>query len=205
MNSRWSTCAAYGDTVIRTHSEVYTFARYAGQVTRYHTWPVHRQQSVGEHTWQMLRIYETIWGAIPSHITCAILWHDAGELFTGDVPYPAKAAHPSLKAAVDSAEAQALANMRRAPPSPELTLQEHAQVKMCDLIDMYEFGLVELTMGNDYAEPIVRVTAEAIDELGSLMPGYETDAVAAYVSRVQMRFKCTLSRLEMSTTPSRPA
>lgn len=173
--------------MIRTHAEVYSFARYAGQVTRFHNWPVHRQQSVGEHTWQMLRIYESIWGPIPPHTTSAILWHDAGELFVGDISHPAKAAHPDLKRAADTAEAVALRNMRRGPTF-ELTPSEKLRLRMVDMIDVYEFSLVEMEMGNAYAEPIVRTAGQAMDDIGLEMSVQDAKIVAEYVAKVQERF-----------------
>src|ERR1043166_2928788 len=94
-----------------TRDKVLTNARLAGQVTRYHTWPVHRQQSVGEHTWQVLRIYQQIWGSVEPEVTNYILWHDAGELVTGDPPFPFKRENPQFKESYRLAEGRAVHNM----------------------------------------------------------------------------------------------
>jgi hypothetical protein len=138
--------------------------RLAGQVLRYHTWPVHRQQSVGEHTWQVLRIYFQIFGAPGPLVTSSILWHDAGELVTGDLPFPFKAHNATVKDAIESAEYAAIATMGGVPDAG-LSDDQRRRVKTCDLIDMLEFGLHELGMGNRFAYPIVDDISESIRKL----------------------------------------
>jgi 5'-deoxynucleotidase YfbR-like HD superfamily hydrolase len=139
-------------------------SRLAGQVLRYHTWPVHRQQSVGEHTWQVMRIYYHIWGPLPSATTTAILWHDAGELATGDPPFPFKAKNPSLKSIIDSCEEEAVENMG-GNPRVALSVQEKRRVKTCDLLEMVEYGLHEYHLGNAFALPIITDVTLAIHNL----------------------------------------
>jgi len=40
-----------------SRKSVLTNARFAGMVLRYHTWPTLQKQTVGDHTWQIFRIY----------------------------------------------------------------------------------------------------------------------------------------------------
>ena len=46
---------------------------------------------------------------------------------------------------------------------PELTGEERKFVKICDLMEMYEYGMEEIMRGNRFAEPIVSRTHSAIN------------------------------------------
>src|SRR6267154_1716536 len=88
-----------------TRDQVLTSARHAGTVRRYHTWPFHHQQNIGEHSWQIARIYFQIWGPLPPEVSTYFIWHDAGELVLGDLPFPVKKNNPHLKRECDFIEA----------------------------------------------------------------------------------------------------
>lgn len=145
-------------------AKVLATARLAGQVTRYHTWPVHHRQTVGEHTWQVMRIYYQIFGPPSALVFTKLIWDDAGELVTGDLPFPIKARNPGLKAIMDSLEEQAVEGMG-GNPRPGVSDVEKRRVKTCDLIDMLEYGLHELDLGNKYAQPIVDDIGNSLRQL----------------------------------------
>jgi len=138
-------------------------ARLAGEVVRYHTWPMHHRQTVGEHTWQCMRIYWQIWGPLPPELSTYFIWHDAGELACGDLPFPVKSRDPELKAAMDKLEDDAVRRMggSHVVVTPLLKLR----AKACDLIDMHECGRIEVAMGNKLAQPIVDDTFAALEKL----------------------------------------
>ena len=160
-------------------------ARFAGQVERYHTWPVHREQSTGEHTWQVMRIWWQIWGPLSAWESTYLLWHDAGELVTGDLPFPVKSLNPKLKHTLDLLEAEAVEAMG-GPPSRrlELSVVDVRRAKVCDLLEMWEFGLAEQGMGNSYAQPIVEDTLKAARKLLKELSGEDQKLVEAYVSKM---------------------
>ena len=167
--------------------QIHANARFAGQVLRYHTWPVHRQQSVGEHTWQVMRIWSELWGPMMSEAVSAfILWHDAGELVTGDLPFPVKARNPDLKSKIDELEDQAVYVMGGPAPSDSaISHEDSVRVKICDLLEMYEFGLCEVQMGNQFAKPIVDdIAASVTDMVGRLLPE-DQEKIKSYMSRVR--------------------
>jgi hypothetical protein len=144
-------------------NKVLATARLAGEVVRYHTWPMHHRQTVGEHTWQVMRIYWQIWGPLPPELSSFFIWHDAGELATGDIPFPVKSQNPVLKAEMDALEDQAVTQMGGLLHTLEQTLKVRA--KACDLIDMHECGWAEVAMGNQFAQPIVDDTFTALERL----------------------------------------
>jgi hypothetical protein len=160
-------------------------ARFAGQITRYHTWPVFRQQSNGEHTFQVMRIYYQIWGELPQRIAETLLWHDLGEMHTGDMPFPVKRNNPTLKQEADRIEKEARRLM-----GEKISLlpsgQEALRMKVCDLLEMWEFGKTEVRMGNQYAVCIEKDTWEAACELVAQLPREDQAAIAAYTIRVEL-------------------
>lgn len=127
--------------------------RIGGQVTRYHTWPRIREQSTGEHTWQVLRILLTVWPDCPRKILHYVVFHDVGEM-AGDIPYPFKLRVPELGVGMGKAEAMVLNEMRNGwgiAGIPTLGTYEHAAFKCCESIEMWEYGLQEQALGNQYA------------------------------------------------------
>ena len=126
--------------------------RRAGLVTRYHVFPRVRDQSVGEHSWQLMRIYLTIFGQPRAEVFSYIIKHDLGEVQTGDPPYPVKARNPVLKGEMDRLEDEALASMNI--QMPDLTSEEHVRFKFCDLLDCAEHGTDEFLMGNKFMLPV---------------------------------------------------
>jgi len=164
--------------------QINSSARLAGQVERYHCWPVHRRQSVAEHTWHVMRIYWQIWGPLPEIISTHLLWHDAGELATGDLPFPVKARNPAVKVILDVLEADAVEAMGGpAGLEPNLSDQDRIRMKISDLLEMWEFGCCELAMGNQYAQPIVDDTYQAARALLEKLTPRDRELVAVYVSK----------------------
>lgn len=136
-----------------TRGDVLCSTRMAGQVKRYHTWPAITQQTVAEHCYHCMRIYYEIWHELPPQVAAYVLYHDSGELVTGDLPYPVKKNNPDLKAAADRVEALALETL--GVKLPDLDRLEKNRVKACDLIEMLEYGFYELRLGNKLATPII--------------------------------------------------
>jgi len=142
--------------------------RFAGEVERYHAWRTLRRQSVGEHTWQVLRIYDEIFGLHDAEVARWILWHDAPELITGDVPFQTKRRWPEVKKALT--EAEEVASRELDIVWPEITDLQRARIKLCDVLEMYEFGVREVQMGNQFCREVVRATAEALQDLLESLP-----------------------------------
>jgi 5'-deoxynucleotidase YfbR-like HD superfamily hydrolase len=124
----------------------------AGSVRRYHTWPVIREQTVADHSFHVIRIYWTLFGRVPDVVTEYIVWHDMGELWTGDTPYPVKKNNYALKKIMNDMEREAVYSMGGIPdPSTSLTTDHVKRVKLCDLLEMLEYALHEISLGNQFA------------------------------------------------------
>lgn len=155
-----------------------TSQRLAGSVLRYHTWPTLQQQTVADHSFHVLRIYAAMFGPPPEEVTWYILWHDLGEIATGDIPFPVKSQNWELKDTLDNLERDACESMGK-PETGLLT--DHTQrrrIKICDLIEMHEFGRVEVAMGNTLAQPVVDDTYQAALDMAE---SDEVDAIIDYL------------------------
>lgn len=142
--------------------------RRALQVTRYHTWPRLREQSVGEHSMQVMRILLAIWPDCSRELLMHCLVHDIGETVSGDPPYPVKRDNPVLKAECDRIERSAHLSMciPWGLPAPQaLTEVERAVFKLAEFIEMWEWGLHEIRLGNDYAVLVRDRCREAMDRI----------------------------------------
>jgi 5'-deoxynucleotidase YfbR-like HD superfamily hydrolase len=160
--------------------------RYAGLVKRYHTWPVIREQTVAEHTWHVLRIYDQIFGLPSLNAIRAVIYHDVGEVKTGDAPFPVKRENSDMKAAYDRVEAIHRSKLLDGvDPEDSTTVDEHRYLKICDLLEMWEYGVEERAKGNTLAQPIIDRTLEAA--LQMCETPHENLAVAKFVEKGTIR------------------
>lgn len=162
-----------------------------------------QKQSVGEHSWQMYRIYCVIWGPPSAAAAELIMKHDAGEIGTGDMPLYAKRDDPVLKRQMDLAEhsQQALSGLL---PVLGTTDQEKWRVKMCDLLEGLEHCVADVAMGNSLAMPALQNYAEAATLKINRWAGCEWDGAAqdaglAHGYLVKIREFVTFTK-EMETT-----
>lgn len=149
--------------------------RFSGAVKRYHTWPVIRADTVGEHTWNVLRIYVELFGPPAPSVTTYVVHHDSPEVYTGDPPFPIKRDNPDVKAGYQRMEREF--EETHGLSGEGLSPDDRIRVKVCDLIDMWEFGMVEMAMGNTLAENIVLRTSENIERMSQALSERERDAV----------------------------
>lgn len=126
---------------------LHTLQRYrdAGAVTRFHAKRTLRSQSVAEHTFGMLMLIRQVWPCVDADVYNAILHHDLPELDTGDVPGPAKRAHPALKSALDAVEAASgLQYPHRIPAWVA------AMIQWADALECVLWCLEEVRLGNTF-------------------------------------------------------
>lgn len=135
--------------------------RMGAGVKRYHTWPTIQQQTVADHTMNVLRIWCELFGPPHSYVTEHILYHDVGESGAGDPPFPSKQLWPALKDGHDQAERETLEGMGVYIYASDLSDIDRTKIKVCDLLEMWEFGLTEWMLGSRYAEAVVVDTLTA--------------------------------------------
>ena len=150
-------------------SDPRTDPRFAGALIRYHTWPTLRKQSNAEHMWNVARILLAVFPEVSRSLLDRALFHDIGEIRTGDLPYPIKADNPVLKSEVNRLEAEQLAFYHEVWGVPNLTASAGYGpglwlLKMCDMIEMMEFATEECNLGNMYAAIIVNRVGDWLAE-----------------------------------------
>lgn len=138
--------------------------RRAGLVKRYHVWPVIHEQNVAAHTWQLIRIMLSIWPDVPREVIVYAMLHDAGEVATGDIPYPVKAGNATLRREVENLDTWACNRMSETmllPPAaadvPEVLGPgglTKTFFKLCEMVEMWEHLWHEVNLGNRYAAAI---------------------------------------------------
>lgn len=154
--------------------DIRTDPRLAGEVSRYHVWPHIRQQSVAEHSWQVMRILLAIYPMASRGLLIYCMAHDAGEIGTGDVPYPIKKENPDLKVIMDGLETETVSAMTlkwNFPSKVTLTPEEKIIFKIAEFIEMWEWALKEQLLGNKFAEVVAsRCLKEAHDLCNKVDP-----------------------------------
>lgn len=163
-----------------TTDDVRGSLRLAGQVERYHTWPI-TKPTVADSTWHVLRIYLQVFGSPRAEVWEYVLLHDADEIATGDVPFYAKRRYPLLKAALDWAEDEHRGRVGRRLPAIDAT--EWHRFKACDLLEMHEFARVQTMMGNQFAWTVVHNVEEALANMQSALGPEDWVRVHSHMSR----------------------
>jgi len=90
--------------------------------------------------------------------------HDVAEVFTGDVPYTAKADNPALKEELLDMEMAYVSH--HDIPDPNLTLEECKLIKLADMLDLVLSSLEEIKRGNNYAKELVENGQKFIQDMG---------------------------------------
>lgn len=161
--------------------------RRAGLVLRYHTYPTLQQQSVAEHTWQVIRVLWAIWPDVPRCVIQHAMIHDCGELAIGDLPYPSKGLWSEAgKKELDRLEKGAILDMCIPwclPSPPQLKPEEYAIFKLAEYIEMYEFAWNEINLGNKYGVLIKKRCNEGITRIIATVPITIADKARKYINK----------------------
>lgn len=160
--------------------------RFAGAVRRYHTWPTIQQQTVADHTWNVIRVWWSVFGPLTAEESTYALWHDAGELLLGDLPFPVKAERAALKTVCDVVEAEGLLMLLGFNPLRGASETTRLRCKVADLVEMHEFGVTELLLGNKLAQPIIEDTWSALVVLLRRLESEVSGKIVGYVNSFRM-------------------
>lgn len=79
-------------------------AREAGNVQRCHTIPHHGEYTVGKHSFDAVSLLLILHPDPSVSLIKALMWHDCGERWTGDIPSPAKRRDELFHNALDAME-----------------------------------------------------------------------------------------------------
>ena len=139
-------------------------------------------------------------------VVALALFHDATEVFVGDVAAPVKASNPELRRSFREIEKAAAESIARMVP-PELrrvyeplvhghNSELYQWVKAADLLDAYLKSLTELTSGN-------REFAVAKTQIEATLRGLAMPEVDYFLARLAPSFEKTLDEMsEANEAPS---
>lgn len=155
-------------------------AREANKVKRFHGTPRHQEETVGHHSANVAAILLWLKPNISRASIVYALMHDWPELYTGDIPYPAKAKSKHLSAAVDDLEEHFWMNRLGAVP-PELTESERMYLKVADMLDLVLSAQDEIHMGNLYMDEMVHAGMNYIARMD--LPLWLRDKIAEAIEQ----------------------
>jgi len=109
----------------------------AGEIIRYHAVPSVRQQTNGQHCWNMIALALFIsHGDLSAEFFVELSMHDTGEFVTGDTPFTLKRDHPVLAHELRLLEAVGRGMQTICEPIG-LCAREQAILKVCDVLEGY--------------------------------------------------------------------
>ena len=130
----------------------------AGRVKRWHSFPHHGEQTVGEHTYGVVQILRYITNDMCSTTTLlAALDHDAAEAMLGDITFHAK---KQLGEKVKELEAGIAEMHGLARPLNE---EEERVVKLADLLEMGIWACNQIQLGNQAAGLVLSTVIDEIE------------------------------------------
>ena len=135
----------------------------------------------------------------PGHVAAVALYHDATEIFTGDLPTPVKYANPDIQAAYKAIEQNAADRLTATLPEElrpsfsgllsETDPQVTDLVKAADKLSAYLKCLEELKAGNLEFQSAANQTLEALNE-------YDLPELTYFMDHFLPAFQLTLDELE---------
>lgn len=137
-----------------------TLYRDAADVIRYHTKRVQRNQTIGQHSFNMMMLVQQVSPDCRKEVLLAIMHHDLPELMTGDIPAPIKRMHDRLGPLMDEIE-QDLAPLYK---EFGLTPEEEQLVKWADRMELVLWCIEEYKLGNSYTRETAQIGMQWILE-----------------------------------------
>lgn len=148
------------------------FVRNGGETRRFHGWPVLRQQTVAEHSFQVAMILQVLYGqeepGISGMLLIAALTDDLAEWVTGDPPSPFTKAMevkmPGFRAIRKGIENTVLSKAAM-DFAQFLSKEEQRKIKFADYIDGAMYCIRERAMGNQLISPAFTTFMSYLPEL----------------------------------------
>lgn len=119
--------------------------REAGMVRRCHTLPHHGQYNIAQHSYGAVSLLLLLNRNPSLSLIKAVMWHDVGERWMGDIPSPAKKSNPQLRQFYEEVERRVLATLGLLPG---LMPDEQNWLKAVDILDLWFWCREEEALGN---------------------------------------------------------
>lgn len=119
--------------------------RQAARVERMHTQPLARQQTVGEHTFNVIALIDMVAPEMTINLWRAALYHDIPEAITGDMPGNIKWKYEGLAKSLEQVEENIISAYRL---GINLAQKEENVLKFCDTMELAIFCIEEAERGD---------------------------------------------------------
>lgn len=129
-----------------------TQLREAYAVKRFHCVPQHGQNTVGQHTVDMLSLLFVLYPGEPRmNLVKAVMFHDVPERWTGDIPAPAKRANGELGRHIHDLDRRVLKSLGL---QFKLTPEEMIWLHALDRLECFLWARDQQAMGNVAANAV---------------------------------------------------
>lgn len=151
-------------------------AREAGSIKRFHAVRTIKEETIGEHSFNMVNLVMILTeGKASRELILAAITHDMGEWAVGDIPSQIKKAlPPELRIEVDKREYDAIRTIH--PILPGLDETDLHLLKLADNLDGLLKCIDELKMGNQHVIPCGERYCGYIQDLVEHDPLYRLEA-----------------------------
>ena len=139
------------------NSELINKLRECSHVERAHTIPHHGSYTNGQHSFDAVILLLTLNPGASMNLIKAVLVHDFGERWCGDIPGPAKRSDPVLKERSELLEQRCLKMIGHEYP---LTEEEKMWLKAVDKIEILLWAKEQQAMGNRNVAGVMRSNEE---------------------------------------------
>lgn len=166
---------------------------HSGDVVRFHNHVGIEKQKNSEHQWGVALILHFIYPSCSKHLLVAALTHDAAEYFTGDIPFPTKAACPELSRLLVQLEKQWEADngIER-----DLHWEEHVAIKFCDTLEGMWYCVNQVKIGNINAKRPFRKWRKFITDLITEQSKNPSDQMKEIISRTNSLLNKVIQEME---------
>lgn len=135
----------------------------AGRVKRFHTLETLGENTVGQHTFNMLIIADAAYeGNPPPTLMQGILYHDLPELYTGDTPYYTKRENHGFSTRLAELETRIKQLMGL---TTNMTIEDKRVLRFIDLLEALSFIVAERALGNTNMEGAFYKTTTVVSGL----------------------------------------
>jgi 5'-deoxynucleotidase YfbR-like HD superfamily hydrolase len=159
----------------------------AGELTRFHAWPTLQNQTIAHHSWNVVRILFAIEPEPSMNLVKEAMFHDVGEVGSGDSPGHIKRANPDLRDALERLEHATRLSMcipwGISPPA-YINDEERLILLIADKTDQMEFAMHEMWLGNQFMKLVFERTQILVEDLIDQLPmGIRRSRAKEYISR----------------------
>lgn len=127
-------------------------AREAGNVRRFHVVPHVGEYTVGKHSYDSVSMLLVLHPSPSLHLVKALLWHDGGERWVGDMPRPAANYSDALSYAHNEANLAAIQVWGMYEGFEHLTEEDFRWLNAIDVLEAWVWCQEQVAFGNRHCE-----------------------------------------------------